>query len=98
MAQVTRMSSSKSAGTDGIPPGVLNHLADDILFHWIKYFMLNTWSISKLFVIHWINDPSNYISISNTLPKLYYGILDTRFKAWYKASPEQAGTQPGRVR
>lgn len=61
----------------------------------------DNWSWAKMFVIHKKGptlDPNNYrgISIASMLPKLFDGILNSRFNTWYRPCLEQAGAQSGR--
>jgi hypothetical protein len=105
---IQKFKSSKSAGIDGIPPGVLKWLTDEWIL--LLTFIMNTvffgaypseWTKSKIFVIHKkgpVCDPGNYrgISVMNVLPKLYDSILNKRLSLWYKPCVEQAGAQAGR--
>jgi hypothetical protein len=103
-----RLQISKSAGPDGIPPGVLKYLPDD----WICLltFLFNLifigsypkdWCFARFVAIFKKGDPqvpANYrgISILSALSKLYDSILHRRFIQWYQPCPEQAGAQENR--
>ena len=106
--QIKKTPTNKAASPDGIPPCVLKILPTS----WIVLltFLLNTvflnsypteWCFAKLITIFKKGNKSqckNYrgISILSCLPKLYDGILNTRFTQWYKPDIEQAGGQTGR--
>ena len=102
------LKSNKSAGVDGIPPGLLKLLPDS----WVMLltFLFNCiffnayplgWSKAKVFNVFKKGnrlDPSNYrgISVMVSLAKLYDTILSQRFRAWYRPRREQAGAQKQR--
>jgi hypothetical protein len=108
MDQIKKLKASKSAGQDGIPPGVLKYLSDEWLL--LLTFILNSvfsgfypsaWCLTRTIVLHKKGDTAdvnNYrgISISNAISKVYDGILNHRFSTWYKPCLEQAGSQVGR--
>ena len=89
--QLKRLKSSKAAGVDGLPPGVLKWLPDDwiLLLTYLCNAVFNgtypeAWSEAKLFAIYKKGerlDPANYrgISILPALSKVYDGILNERF-------------------
>ena len=99
---------NKSAGCDGVPPGVLKLLTDDWLCLLTVTFNLvfnnaypSEWLVSKMFNIFKKGDrlsPDNYrgISVLMCLPKLYDAILSQRLRSWYSPLYEQAGAQPKR--
>jgi hypothetical protein len=107
-ASLRGLHSSKSAGPDGVPPGILKFLPPA----WITLltFLLNlafsgsypvAWCYAKFFTIFKKGnpqEPANYrgISILNACCKVYDSVLQKRFIKWYSPSPEQAGAQTGR--
>ena len=106
--EISRMKPRKAPGVDGIPPGALKLLSDEwiLLITWIMNLVFHgtypiSWALAKMFVIYKkgeADDTNNYrgISIVSALPKLYDGILNTRFNTWYSPCIEQAGAQRGR--
>ena len=106
--EIRKMSSSKSPGPDGVPPGILSLLP----LPWISLltFLMNViftgtypdnWCYAKLFTIYKKGLKSlcsNYrgISILSCLCKLYDAILNSRFILWYSPDVQQAGAQNGR--
>ena len=105
---IGRLKTNKSAGTDGIPPGILKSLPDQWLPLLTHIFNLvffghypKNWTMLKIFTIFKKgrrDDPDNFrgISIISAIPKLYDSILSNRFSMWYTPRIEQAGAQPGR--
>ena len=99
---------NKSAGLDGVPPGLLKFLTDDWLY--LLTFMFNLvfdhaypheWLVSRVFNIFKKGcrlTPDNYrgISVLMCLPKLYDAVLSQRLRYWYSPMYEQAGAQPKR--
>ena len=102
------MKSNKSAGEDGVAPGVLKLLTDEWILVITFFFNLvfsalypTQWTLSKVFNIFKKGDkldPNNYrgISIMSALGKLYDLVLYNRFILWYKPKFEQAGAQKNR--
>ena len=104
-----QMDPSKSAGPDGVSPGVFR------LFpvQWLFYLCLilttvfhsrlypPSWCSAKLNMLHkkgsaLLCDNYRGISIINSLSKLYDYILNNRLMTWHKPCREQAGAQPKR--
>ena len=105
---VKTLKSSKAAGLDGLPPGLLKYLTTDwtILLTYVFNLVFSgvypdSWKVAKMFNIYKKGnrmDPANYrgISIIQALAKLYDIILSKRFISWYKPRQQQAGAQKGR--
>ena len=106
--QLKKLKTSKAAGPDGVPPGLLKYLpAAWILLLTFLYNLVFSeaypfqWALSKvsnIFKKGKRTDPGNYrgIAVMSALAKLYDMILSARFQKWYQPSEEQAGAQPGR--
>ena len=104
-----QMDPNKSAGPDGINPGIFRLLPAQ----WLLYLcmILNTVFMSGLYPPSWCSAKlsmlfkkglamvcDNYrgISIINSVSKLYDYILNNRLMLWHKPCREQAGAQPKR--
>ena len=102
---IKKLKPNKSAGVDGIVPGILKTLPDDwillITYVFNMVFISNypmDWTLLKVFTIYKKGprqDPQNYrgISIVSAIPKLYDMVLSERFALWYVPKEEQAGAQ-----
>ena len=102
------LKANKSAGTDGVAPGLLKLLPENwitLLTYLFNCVFFNTyptgWTIARVFNVFKKGDrlnPSNYrgISVVVSLAKLYDLILSERFRLWHKPMYEQAGAQKGR--
>jgi hypothetical protein len=106
--QVKSLKTNKSAGPDGIPPGIFKFMSDEWIFHITTIMNLvfegkypTTWEEANLYAIYKKGDAklcSNYrgITVMNAIAKLYDKVLAARFELWYRPLPEQAGAQKGR--
>ena len=105
---VKKLKTNKTAGCNGLPPGVLKHVNQDWIILLTHLFNMvfssdypSDWNSLKVFNIYKKGsqlDTANYrgISIMSALSKVYDLILASRFTKWYSPLPEQAGAQPSR--
>ena len=105
---IRKLKMNKSAGIDGIPPGILKALPEEwiILMTHIFNCVFTSgyplyWTLTKIFTIFKKgarDDPQNYrgISVLSCIPKLYDLTLSRRFSLWYTPKSEQAGAQAKR--
>ena len=105
---IKRLKPGKSAGPDGISPGILHFIPEKWIIFIACLFNVvfghsypGCWLLSKYFTIFKKgsrSDPGNYrgISIMAALAKAYHAVLNNRLCLWYTPNAEQAGAQHGR--